>query len=148
MVLRPTPPVRPSAGSFVGMLLAGAVLVLAAAGCGGGTDPVLVEGVVTLDGKPVDGVTVMFRPEVGRPSVGKTDADGRYTLRYTSERAGAVPGKHVVSISLLGDESGSDESNGRRPRQEPIPARYNAKSQLTALVAGPRMTISFDLESN
>jgi len=146
-MFRPAPPVLTPAGSALGMLLSRAVLVLAAAGCSGGSNPVLVEGVVTLDGNPLEGATVMFRPEVGRPSVGKTDSAGKYVLRYTSERDGAVPGKHVVSIAMLDDESGSDESDGRRRRRDPIPARYNSKSQLTTTVAGSRMTLSFDLES-
>jgi len=111
------------------------------AGCSG-TGPVPVEGVVTLDGKPLEGATVMFRPAQGRPSAGKTDAAGRYRLRYTSERDGAVPGTHVVSITTLDD---SDDT-GPNPK-EPIPAKYNSASALSVTVGSGQTSHNFDLLS-
>jgi hypothetical protein len=135
---------RQAAGSWLGIALA----AIAVAGCSGGTDPVPVEGIVTLDGSPLAGATVMFRPQGGRPSAGKTDAEGRYRLRYTSERAGAVPGQHVVSISMFDDGGSVDEAGGApKKKREPIPARYNASSELVADVTGSRMTLDFALES-
>jgi hypothetical protein len=136
---------RQAAGSWLTLALAAIAI-----GCGGsGTDPVPVEGIVTLDGTPLAGATVMFRPEGGRPSAGKTDIEGRYRLRYTGERAGAMPGRHVVSISMLDGDGGSDDDAGAAPKKkrEPIPARYNAKSELVADVTGSRMTLDFALES-
>ena len=73
-------------------------------GCGGRTGR--VSGVVTLDGKPLVGATVSFTPASGDNggvggSYGKTDAQGRYTLRTVVGKAnGAAVGKHKVSISL------------------------------------------------
>jgi hypothetical protein len=127
-----------------GLRLFAALAVIFVAGCGDGTDPVSVEGVVTLDGSPLVGATVMFRPEEGRPSAGTTDAEGRYRLRYTSERAGAVPGQHVVSITML-DDGGDDDAP--KKKREPIPARYNAKSELVAEVTGSKVKADFALES-
>ena len=74
----------------------GAVMLLVASGCGGNTVP--VSGVVTLDGKPVEGAAVSFTPEksdgVGG-SYGKTDAQGRYSLKTViGDKAGAAAGKH------------------------------------------------------
>src|SRR5262245_49070668 len=56
------------------LLLGGALL----AGCSGGDRPELgyVSGTVTMDGEPLVGVIVTFKPEQGRPAVDVTDADG------------------------------------------------------------------------
>jgi hypothetical protein len=125
--------------------LAAVVFAILFAGCGRGTAPASVEGVVTLDGKPLAGATVLFRPSLGRPSAGTTDAAGRYRLRYTSEREGAVPGEHVVSISMLGEDSGGDDvASGRA---EPIPARYNTQTELKATVNTSSTTVDFGLQS-
>lgn len=67
-----------------------------------------VEGQVQLDGRPVEGATVVFMPistrddgEAGPYSNGETDAEGRYRLATTEERSrnGAVVGSHRVIIS-------------------------------------------------
>ena len=54
-------------------------------GCGGGIQTEPVTGVVTMDGKPLPGVRVIFSPaEGGRAnSVGTTDTEGAYSLVYT-----------------------------------------------------------------
>jgi hypothetical protein len=126
-----------------------AVATLLAAGCGGGggVDPVPVEGVVTLDGSPLEGATVLFRPADGRPSIGTTDAEGRYRLRYTSERTGAVPGRHTVSITMLDEDSAAAAIGTKKKPQEPIPSRYNSQTELTAEVVGSKTTLDFALLS-
>jgi len=125
----------------------GLAVLVALAGCGpGGIEPVPVEGVVTLDGSPLADAHVLFRPTEGRPSAGKTDAQGRYRLRYTAERDGALPGTHAVSITMLADDAGDDDG-GSQPRRESIPARYNSQSELSAEVGRSRTTLDFDLES-
>lgn len=135
---------RPTSGIPLAAVL-GALLL----GCTSGTNPASVDGVVTLDGKPLQGATVLFRPSVGRPSAGKTDANGRYRLRYTSERDGAVAGEHTVSISMLGDDGGGEDeaSDASKPRSESIPARYNTQTELRATVSGSGTTADFDLKS-
>ena len=116
-------------------LFLGRVVILAVAltavGCGGGTAN--VSGVVTLDGKAVEGATVTFTPDskdgggVGA-SYGKTDAEGRFTLRTVSgDKSGAVVGKHKVTIS----QSLPDPTNPEGIAKELIPTRYNTKSDLT-----------------
>lgn len=76
-------------------------------GCGGSTsadlpDLVPVEGRVTMNGEPLAGATVTFKPQVSgvNSSVGVTDDDGRYKLRYSRD-AGAVVGTHKVTVSLM-----------------------------------------------
>lgn len=74
------------------------VLVVASvAGCGG-LPP--VEGVVTLDGTPVQGATVVFiTPDgSGQPVSGVSDATGRFTLS-TGGKAGAPPGTYKVVVT-------------------------------------------------
>ena len=59
------------------------VLSLALGGCGSGDDrPELgqVTGTITMDGTPLTGTVVVFSPDNGRPSRGKTDAEGKYEL--------------------------------------------------------------------
>jgi len=60
-----------------------------------------VQGNVTFEGKPLDGATVTFHPEAkdGKKATGKTDAEGKYTLK-TDGAGGAAPGKYRVTISL------------------------------------------------
>jgi hypothetical protein len=127
----------PGARSLAGLAL------LVAAGCGGDAGLVDVSGRVTLDGQPLAGAVVEFRPADGRPSAGTTDADGRYALRYTATDAGAVPGEHVVVITTTADTGGDTRTGGER-----VPARYNTKSELRARVDRTSSTHDFDLRSN
>ncbi len=51
--------------------------MLLSMGCGGGDMPELgdVSGKVTLDGKPLVGINILFTPEKGRPAGGVTDEE-------------------------------------------------------------------------
>jgi len=76
-------------------------------GCSGpkGLPVCYVEGIVTLDGKPLDGALISFYPaepgESTRSAAGYSDASGKYTL--TSDggepQKGALEGDYVVTIS-------------------------------------------------
>ena len=115
-----------------------------------------VSGKVTLNGKALPNATVTFQPEGKEPgpgSIGTTDAEGKYVLKMaTGEAAGAVVGKHKVSITAGGD-AGSDSSApptpGKAPNSPPpLPEEYNAKTKLTFDVpAGGTTTANFDLTS-
>lgn len=86
-----------------------AILCLGAAtGCGT-KPPVPLEpvlGQVTFYGRPVV-AELLFQPikeggaPNGRPSYALSTADGRYTARFTPEFAGAVPGKHRVTVTVF-----------------------------------------------
>lgn len=120
-------------------------------GCGGGdgVDLVPVEGTVTLDGQPLPDAWVTFSPELGRPSSGKTDSEGRYRLQYTPDARGAVPGKHHVTISTFVEpDSDSSDSEKQAGKPERIPEKFNKKTTLTVdLVAGKREPRDFALTS-
>jgi hypothetical protein len=80
------------------VLAAGLTIAL---GCSRGPQMHSVSGTVTMDGKPLDGASVVFNPvtEDGLLAAGKTNADGMYELR-TQEQAGAVAGSYKVTVLL------------------------------------------------
>ena len=41
-----------------------------------------VHGTISLDGEPLPGVTIYFKPDVGRQSIAKSDAEGVYEAMY------------------------------------------------------------------
>ncbi len=97
-----------------------------ACGCGGPSNaPDLgeVTGTVTDGGAPVVDASVEFSPEQGRPSVGTTDAEGRYTLRYTVDAGGAKIGVHTVRITPYSEPPpppGSGNAAAAPPPAKPI----------------------------
>lgn len=68
----------------------------------------LVEGVVVLDGKPVEGATVFFSPAAstiegtaGLPAAGRTAADGSFRLNAgggATPGAGTKVGDYIVTV--------------------------------------------------
>ena len=71
----------------------------------GGPSVEFVEGVVTLDGKPIEGVAVSFSPvdaKTGTGAVGTTDASGIFrltTIPNGTPNAGAKAGDYNVTFS-------------------------------------------------
>jgi len=135
------------------LLAVGAVALAGAigAGCRSGVELLPVSGVVTLDGKPVEQATVLFKPESGPVAYGQTNADGRFELS-TAGRKGAVPGKHKVSITKMKVTGvGNDEMvDPEKVKTEWIvPQTYTdpEKSGLTAEVARGKTTFEFHLKS-
>jgi hypothetical protein len=142
-------------------VVAGTVFLV---GCSGGTgdpnrpDTAPVTGVVTLDGKPVEGASVSFQAQEGQHSAfGQTNAEGRYQLTTFVSGDGAVPGKYVVTIrkteSVGGNAVPQDDPNyGKQPLIPPtikfiVPEKYsNPKtSGLTATVSEGENDIPFEL---
>ncbi len=112
-----------------------------------------VTGVITLDDQPLEGATVTFVPEDGRPSKATTDASGKYELLYIDDTKGAFIGKHKVTVSKMVDkavESGkklSPEEIQSGNKEESIIAKYNTSTTLAADVkAGPN-TFDFKITS-
>ena len=98
-------------------LLSLSILLLCFCGCpSSGGNIGWVEGVVTLDGEPVEGATVRFYPAGGeRGSSGKTDGNGYYELRQTRSQQGAIIGEHKVTLStkVEADSYGVEEIEAR-----------------------------------
>lgn len=125
-----------------------ALLPLAALviGCGQSEVPLShVEGIVLLDGQPLPNAIVEFQPEDPsgklRPSIGETGPDGKYKLRHTKHRHGAVRGKHKVMITTF-----SPSGDGRF--KERVPAIYNSGSTLIREVKDSANWHDFDLQSS
>lgn len=79
-----------------------AILLFAAAvGCGPRVVRYPVAGIVTLDGQPVKGASVTFMPRgKGRPGIGETGAEGRFTMKDAGMHDGLPPGDYDVLVML------------------------------------------------
>lgn len=99
------------------------LLMIASGGCGRSDRPntVPVSGKVTLDGVPVEGASVMFRPEgPGRPGTALTDANGIYSLSsYGEPNDGAVPGIYTVAVIKIGGPGASALAGAAPPQADP-----------------------------
>ena len=118
--------------------------MLICSGCGGDSGPELfdVTGTVTLNGKPLPNAEVTFQPKEGAPSFARTDDEGKYELKYSRDRYGALPGSHEVSITTAAED---DDGN---VADELLPAKYNIDTELTANVTDEGNPIDFQLESD
>jgi len=119
-------------------------------GCGGPAVEIPelgeVTGTVTVDNRPLEGLSVTFVPESGAlASVARTGSDGKYELVYavpgTKEMIkGAAVGQHTVRIDVLPDPLAQTSS-------QPLPARYNLESTLKADVKQGPNTFDFQVTS-
>jgi hypothetical protein len=123
--------------------------LLGLAGCySAESDVVAVSGEVTLGGEPLAGAVVTMQPvnvsQRGRAtgSVGRTDADGRYSLTLIDPQLpGAVVGEHRVTITTA--DSSTDDA--KLPTGERVPRRWRNGSQTFVVPAGGTSTADFDL---
>ena len=115
------------------------LLAVSGFGCGSDDTPPLgeVTGVITLDGQPLEGVIIVFKPQVGRAATGTTDAQGIYSLEFSYGVPGCKEGPNRVSLEWpLG------ATNAKA-----LPQRYTIASELTADVKSGENKIDFALES-
>jgi hypothetical protein len=150
------------------VVAASLLLCIIGSGCGEG-GPALgkVTGKVTLDGKPQANVAVTFMPATGGGSAsGITDASGNYELSHTSGK-GAPVGKNKVAVTTV-QQSQSTVDMSQIPSDspeyakaiagggaeynvkftEPIPAKYNVKTELEFEVKSGSQVINLDLKSS
>src|SRR5262245_4547829 len=114
------------------------ILLAGAAGCGGKYTPVPVSGVVTLNGKPVEGATVYFYAvgdaKDGRVAQGTTNKEGEFRLSTLGKEDGALPRrykvvvtKYVPTIQNLKIPDFPDTQEGREARQDFMYRNFEAK---------------------
>ncbi|HBT76457.1 MAG TPA: hypothetical protein DEB39_05930 [Planctomycetaceae bacterium] len=90
---------------FVPVAVLAVVITVVLAGCSDGKIRTeLVEGTLTLDGKPLPGAQIRFTPkspDQGLAAFGRSDTDGRYRIQTLAGRpnAGTVPGEYLVTVS-------------------------------------------------
>jgi hypothetical protein len=123
---------------------------LLSAGCNRGPDlpkAVPVSGTVTLDGKPLAGVTVRFTPIENTPgtgAAGSTDKDGKYSISDRRGDKGAAVGAYRVTI-YMSDMGPPQPSSGPR-----LSEKYRSADQsiLRATVPEGGAKVDFPLKSN
>jgi len=136
-------------------------------GCGDSGPPLApVKGKVTLYGKPYTKGLVVFTPEGGGPTGSSpTDVNGDYEL-WSGGKKGATIGKHKISVTTImepvkevappGQTSSDDpgytafggaaEYKKAEETKEPIPAKFNSKSELSKDVSSGQNTIDLELK--
>jgi hypothetical protein len=151
-------------------LLFGLTLCTVLSGCGATPlKTVPASGVLKMDGKPLEGATVNLYSDDGVVAYGKTDAEGKFSLKSSigpNTYDGAKVGKHKVSIAktLNDGKEGTDATSDdpkEKTRMSPmmtgpvkqtfiVPAKYNTpqRSELTCDVPeGGTDKLSFEISS-
>jgi hypothetical protein len=135
------------------------VLLASQLGCGPDVShlpaTVPAEGVVTLDGQPVENAAVMFIADAGNyHATAMTDATGKFSLRAFDQKDGVVPGSYKVEVNktiVTGGDNASTDGEGAAPNvQFGLPAKYSTvgTSGLTQTIPDAGATdIKIDLKS-
>ena len=118
-------------------------------GCERGPEIGAVQGTVTLDGKPLDMVRVVFMPDPTEATHGGhsecvTDASGKYDLLYSQalDVHGAVVGWHRVVVEDIAAEESREKFRAIRV---PDQYRFAAKTILKYEVKPEGQTIDIEL---
>lgn len=122
-------------------------LFLCIFGCNSSDRPDLgrVQGKVTIDGKPMDGYTISFSPETGRPSFSIIDPEGHYDLNYVMFDKGAKVGASKVRIWWVDD--GDPATTAAPIAGIEIPDKYSLGQEVTVEVVSGENTFDFELQS-
>lgn len=134
-------------------VVAAVVVLFAMTGCSGEPPRGDVEGTITLHGKPLAGVQVVFSPAIGDSSgaraVGTTDEHGRFQLHGDRGEPGAPIGTHAVVVTdprSLRMPGGGGDKNVRPPASR-VPVQYTsfANTPLRAEVRAGSQTVNLEL---
>jgi hypothetical protein len=121
-------------------LLAG---LASAAGCSRGPQFADVEGVITVNGRPLSDAEVTFLPDpevgtLGPTSSAYTDDKGHYQLMTHKGQSGAVVGTHRVCIrdlrtlpmpAIFDAEGNPQRAAKSRPKVSRVPTAYNSSRE-------------------
>lgn len=118
-------------GAFLALAIS---IALVASGCGASVKYGEVEGVVTVDGKPLAKVEVRFMPDPGGGSdiraVGYTDGAGRYSLKLDDGNRGIAVGNYVVCVIDITQRSQNKTEKRETPKGAKSKAAAPQKSNL------------------
>lgn len=133
--------------SFERNLCLSAGLFLMMVGCG--TKEVPIEGLVTLNDKPLAGVQILFdQPESseGNSFSGRTDETGHYALKSISDELNTpVAGTYRVSLTTAVPDRDATETDP--VPKERIPKKYRDGSLTFDLPEDGSLEANFDLKS-
>lgn len=120
------------------------ILVPLLVGCGGDDRFASVEGTVTIDGTPVEGVEIIFDADFpgGSPSVGFTDANGYYRAMFTPTQPGAMVGPHRIRI-----RAEQIDGDGNVTTLAEIPPEYGDESEIEFEVTPGSNTFDLDVST-
>jgi hypothetical protein len=125
----------------------------------------MVEGVVLLDGQPVEGATVLFSPDAGGtagglPAAGRTDSKGTFRLNAAGGAkfgAGTKIGEYIVTVTKQDhdpvpppDPNGppSGPPNVKVWDVLPVVYKHAVTTPLRATVKKGKNTYRFDLDAS
>jgi len=132
---------------FAMSLLAGHFMFVA--GCGGGPadapKTVPAKGTVTVDGKGIAKLAVVFMPDHGKIATGETDSEGHFTLTTNTSGDGAVVGTYKVAVTPIVEVSPLQP--GMDGYVKPAPPPYN-KKYLEHAKSGLTLTVDSDPAKN
>ncbi len=125
------------------------VLAMSCAGCGK-SNLVPVEGVATLDGKPLAGGIVMLQRSDGpietRFFSGETDALGKFALKSPEGSAtGAAPGEYRVTITSVKLPANAGELTPLQ--KDRVPSKFRDGSQTFTVPDGGTTDANFAITS-
>ncbi len=138
-------------------LLTNAALgLLLLSGCGGsGPRLAQVEGVVTLDGKPLANKSLMFSPidgTAGNGAGGSSDADGKYSLNAmipgaTRDYPGIPPGRYRVMVfaATFSGDVVAGEDTGDEPAAAIAPGMDGGASGIPAIYSSDQSPLVLDV---
>lgn len=117
-------------------------------GCGSGRVP--VEGIVTIDGKPLVGATVSLQRKDGEPAersyIAETDGEGKFQLKTADGSAqGAPPGSYHVFIRSVKPPAEMNEMTKLPP--ERVPAKWRDGSETFQVPDGGTTKANFLITS-
>ena len=115
-------------------------------GCGGGTSLTPAEGDVSVDGKAVEGVVLLFHPEAGNGPVPSAVSDAAGDFKFTTDmKPGIPPGKYQVTAMWPEPLPPNAKISMSGPPDQPdlLKGRYAARanSKLTAEIKADTKTI-------
>jgi hypothetical protein len=107
-------------------LIAVLLLFAVSQGCGG-NGFAMVEGIVSLGGKALEGGSITLYPVGPGPiSYSSIASDGSYQIR-TASRQGVLPGQYVATVSWLSGPPSPGMTLRQLQALEKVPVRYCAK---------------------
>ena len=113
-------------------------VAIVATGCGRSGPVLPVNGIVTMDGQPLDGAAVTFYPEEGSRTMGgtaRTGTDGKFVILGAKGEQGLVAGKYKVTVSKMKGGPVTDEPTLAAVTEAEL------KSDLPAIYSNPARTI-------